>query len=238
MGPWILRHPPEFAIREVYIFSFPCLPSHNLHANFNRFYTRKIELPNQGDSADSIDRAGSEARKNNKPVLRLHANSKRHPFLPPARDNTDFNRPLLPAIDQVIAIVNWRKPRQFGPSHRSSQHRSALRRQEGNRAKVRRGSWAGPIPTQEGNLKYRKKPVRTFVYQGNNDGMAGSTEPRAGNIAPAVDSFATTVKRVVDMLIRREGEEKDCHPQPDIDLCKKPWVSSNKVTWIIVGVVV
>ncbi|KAH6847676.1 hypothetical protein B0I37DRAFT_354389 [Chaetomium sp. MPI-CAGE-AT-0009] len=39
------------------------------------------------------------------------------------------------------------------------------------------------------------------------------------------------------MLARREGEEKDCHPQPDLDFCKKPWVSSNKVTWIIVGVV-
>jgi hypothetical protein len=57
--------------------------------------------------------------------------------------------------------------------------------------------------------------------------MSGSTEPRAG---------AATVKRaVVNMLVRRE--DKDCHPQPNVNLCNKPWAAGNEVTWIVVGVV-
>jgi hypothetical protein len=78
-----------------------------------------------------------------------------------------------------------------------------------------------------------------LFIKATNKAMAVSMERRAGGIIPPVESFATAVKRaVVDMLVRREEEEKDCHPQPGIDLCKKPWVSSNKITWIIVGVVV
>ncbi len=37
------------------------------------------------------------------------------------------------------------------------------------------------------------------------------------------------------MLLSRA--DKNCTPQPGVDFCEKPSISSSAVTWIIVGVV-
>ncbi|KAK4143458.1 uncharacterized protein C8A04DRAFT_37461 [Dichotomopilus funicola] len=39
------------------------------------------------------------------------------------------------------------------------------------------------------------------------------------------------------MAVFPKPRDKDCHPQPDVDLCARPWISSQQITWIIVGVV-
>ena len=38
----------------------------------------------------------------------------------------------------------------------------------------------------------------------------------------------------VNAILRRVD---DCHPQENVDLCEKPRVSSQTITWIVVGVV-
>jgi len=65
--------------------------------------------------------------------------------------------------------------------------------------------------------------------------MVGVSERWSGVAATSGGSFAHNFKRaVVGMLQRRED---DCHPQPNVNLCEKPGISSTTVTWIIVGVV-
>ncbi|KAL2118899.1 hypothetical protein VTJ04DRAFT_5858 [Mycothermus thermophilus] len=64
--------------------------------------------------------------------------------------------------------------------------------------------------------------------------------PEPGEAGVVLDisrrSFATTVRQSLShMLLPRED---DCHPQPGVDLCEKPSISSVQTTWIIVGVVV
>jgi hypothetical protein len=64
--------------------------------------------------------------------------------------------------------------------------------------------------------------------------------PEPGEAGVVLDisrrSFATTVRQSFShMLLPRED---DCHPQPGVDLCEKPSISSVQTTWIIVGVVV
>ncbi|KAK4155672.1 hypothetical protein C8A00DRAFT_41767 [Chaetomidium leptoderma] len=50
-------------------------------------------------------------------------------------------------------------------------------------------------------------------------------------------TFAENIRRaVVGMLVPRADE--DCSPQKGVNFCEMPAVSSKKVTWIIVGVVV
>ncbi|KAL2260521.1 hypothetical protein VTK26DRAFT_5432 [Humicola hyalothermophila] len=64
--------------------------------------------------------------------------------------------------------------------------------------------------------------------------MAASTEARHGTALPLAQSFATSIRRAVtDVLLRRE--DKDCHPQPGVNLCEKPRISSTTITWIVVG---
>ncbi|KAL1836584.1 hypothetical protein VTJ49DRAFT_4898 [Mycothermus thermophilus] len=65
--------------------------------------------------------------------------------------------------------------------------------------------------------------------------MATIREAAEADMALHGRPFATTVRRsFARMLLRREDE---CHPQPGIDLCEKPSVSSVQTTWIIVGTV-
>ncbi|KAK4233790.1 hypothetical protein C8A03DRAFT_19197 [Achaetomium macrosporum] len=46
--------------------------------------------------------------------------------------------------------------------------------------------------------------------------------------------FTANLRRaVLGMLVSRED---NCHPQPGVDLCEKPGISSTATTWIIVGV--
>ncbi|KXX77103.1 hypothetical protein MMYC01_205396 [Madurella mycetomatis] len=55
---------------------------------------------------------------------------------------------------------------------------------------------------------------------------------------PRGDAAASTFRRAVaDVLVRRQ-EDKDCSPQPGINLCEKPGISSSTVTWIIIGTVI
>lgn len=65
--------------------------------------------------------------------------------------------------------------------------------------------------------------------------MAVFPKPRVGVPVTPIGSFTSTAKRTVGLLVGRE--DKDCHPQPDVDLCARPWISSKELTWIIVGVV-
>ncbi|KAH6615921.1 hypothetical protein B0J18DRAFT_292398 [Chaetomium sp. MPI-SDFR-AT-0129] len=65
--------------------------------------------------------------------------------------------------------------------------------------------------------------------------MAVFPKPRVGVPVTPIGSFTSTLKRTVGLLAKRE--DKDCHPQPDVDLCARPWISSQQITWIIVGVV-
>ncbi|KAK3900577.1 hypothetical protein C8A05DRAFT_17134 [Staphylotrichum tortipilum] len=66
--------------------------------------------------------------------------------------------------------------------------------------------------------------------------MARETGPRAVAAAStSAHSFATHLRRAVAMLVSRE--DKNCNPQPGVDFCEKPSISSSAVTWIIVGVV-
>lgn len=52
---------------------------------------------------------------------------------------------------------------------------------------------------------------------------------------PSAHSFATNFGRtMVEMLVGR-AEDKDCSPQPGVNLCEKPGMSTTTVTWIIVG---
>lgn len=48
-----------------------------------------------------------------------------------------------------------------------------------------------------------------------------------------VAAAASIRRAVLGMLVSRAD---DCHPQPGVDLCEKPGISTTKVTWIIVGV--
>ncbi|KAL2266709.1 hypothetical protein VTJ83DRAFT_6061 [Remersonia thermophila] len=66
--------------------------------------------------------------------------------------------------------------------------------------------------------------------------MAILPESAEAGLAVHGPLFATTIRQhVARMLLRREDE---CHPQPGIDLCEKPSVSSVQTTWIVVGTVV
>ncbi|KAK4466036.1 hypothetical protein QBC42DRAFT_96541 [Cladorrhinum samala] len=67
--------------------------------------------------------------------------------------------------------------------------------------------------------------------------MAPRAEPPIAVSTASMHQVATNFKRaVVDMLTRRA--DKDCSPQPGINLCEKPSISTTKVTWIVVGTVV
>jgi hypothetical protein len=65
--------------------------------------------------------------------------------------------------------------------------------------------------------------------------MAGIAEFQGEVAVAPTRSFAANIIRVLGALVRRED---DCHPQPNVNLCEKPAISSTKVTWIIVGVCV
>ncbi|KAK4675310.1 hypothetical protein QC764_503210 [Podospora pseudoanserina] len=56
-------------------------------------------------------------------------------------------------------------------------------------------------------------------------------------IAPAASmqhwSAAKLKRAVAAMLLPREDDE--CSPQPNINLCEKPGISTAKITWIVVG---
>ncbi|AEO68288.1 uncharacterized protein THITE_2145469 [Thermothielavioides terrestris NRRL 8126] len=58
-------------------------------------------------------------------------------------------------------------------------------------------------------------------------------EARTEAMPASVHSFATNVRRAVGTLLGRD--HKDCSPEPGINLCEKPVISSTSVTWIIVG---
>ncbi|KAK4099137.1 hypothetical protein N658DRAFT_517565 [Parathielavia hyrcaniae] len=64
--------------------------------------------------------------------------------------------------------------------------------------------------------------------------MASITEPRGEGGGAPTGLFGANVRRALAYLVRRE--EDKCHPQPNVDLCEKPAISSTSVTWIIVGV--
>lgn len=65
--------------------------------------------------------------------------------------------------------------------------------------------------------------------------MAAVLERRGESAVTSSDSFASNFKRAVASMLHRR--EDDCHPQPGVNLCEKPGISSATVTWIIVGVV-
>ncbi|KAK3997978.1 hypothetical protein QBC44DRAFT_364176 [Cladorrhinum sp. PSN332] len=67
--------------------------------------------------------------------------------------------------------------------------------------------------------------------------MAPSADPPRAATAISMHQVVTNFKRAVaEMLLKRE--DKDCSPQPGINLCEKPGISSSTITWIIVGTVI
>ncbi|GAB1317868.1 hypothetical protein MFIFM68171_08078 [Madurella fahalii] len=61
--------------------------------------------------------------------------------------------------------------------------------------------------------------------------------PPRGDAAASTSSFATNLRRAVAGMLVRRQDDKDCSPQPGINLCEKPGMSSTTVTWIIIGTV-
>ncbi|KAL2135300.1 hypothetical protein VTI74DRAFT_9068 [Chaetomium olivicolor] len=60
-------------------------------------------------------------------------------------------------------------------------------------------------------------------------------EAREAAVGPSTQFVPSSIKRAIAaMLTRRDNE---CSPQPGVDLCEKPSISSTKATWIIVGAV-
>jgi hypothetical protein len=66
--------------------------------------------------------------------------------------------------------------------------------------------------------------------------MAGILQDRWQAATTSRASFAGNFKRAVaSMLQRRDDDDDKCHPQPGVNLCEKPGISSVSTTWIIVG---
>ncbi|KAK0725146.1 hypothetical protein B0H67DRAFT_122561 [Lasiosphaeris hirsuta] len=70
------------------------------------------------------------------------------------------------------------------------------------------------------------------------DTMAAPSLPaRAESVSPSSSSsFWARAASTLNVLVRREVDK--CRPQPDVDLCEKPGISSAAMTGIIIGVVV
>lgn len=66
--------------------------------------------------------------------------------------------------------------------------------------------------------------------------MAPRTDAQGRAPAAATHWSAETLKRAVAALLLRREDDK-CSPQPGVNLCEKPSISSTHVTWIIVGTV-
>ncbi|EGS22364.1 uncharacterized protein CTHT_0018900 [Thermochaetoides thermophila DSM 1495] len=67
--------------------------------------------------------------------------------------------------------------------------------------------------------------------------MAGISTSRRDVIASPIHSFATGLRHAIGHSLGRRKDD-ECHPQPGVDLCEKPAISSNSTTWVIVGVIV
>ncbi|KAK4160304.1 hypothetical protein QBC43DRAFT_115148 [Cladorrhinum sp. PSN259] len=67
--------------------------------------------------------------------------------------------------------------------------------------------------------------------------MAPTADLPTAATAMSIHQLATNFKRAVAPMLSKR-EDKDCSPQPGINLCEKPSISSSTVTWIVVGCVI
>ncbi|KAK4225441.1 hypothetical protein QBC38DRAFT_264639 [Podospora fimiseda] len=68
--------------------------------------------------------------------------------------------------------------------------------------------------------------------------MAPLTDSLIPTTATSMHQVATKFKRAVAEMLSKREDDKECSPQPGINLCEKPGISSSAITWIIVGVVI
>ena len=101
---------------------------------------------------------------------------------------------------------------------------------------VRTASW---IVDHEGETSIdgdRRITRNPFLALAKTTAMPVIKERREAAVAAmSVRSVAIHLRRTARILLGRD--DTDCHPQPGVDLCEKPGMSSSSVTWIIVGVV-
>ena len=173
------------------------------------------------------------------------------------RDGTagTFKHTRDPTIGRLFSPLSNRF--QLGDT-RSGQHESDLRVDEHPRPRSRHTvlGWVGllcprlcgrndntnsirPVDREtvtsiEDGRRITRNP---FLALAKTTAMPVLKEPREAAVAAAsVRSVATHLGRTAARILLGR-EDTDCHPQPGVDFCEKPGMSSSSVTWIIVGAV-